>query len=117
MTLLFGIKNCDTVRKARSWLEQNQQEYQFHDFRTDGLDEKTLKKWVDHLGWESLLNKRSTSFRQLTDQQKLVDNAEDAIALMLATPTLIKRPVLSFNDHIQIGFKPEAYQQLFQQVD
>ncbi len=117
MTTLYGIKNCDTVRKARKWLESEDINYSFHDFRADGLDKKDLKTWVKAAGWDVLLNKRSTTWKQLPDKNKETVDEASAIALMLANPTLIKRPVLVFkNQHgkkIHVGFKPAEYQELF----
>ncbi|MBR9727122.1 ArsC family reductase [Shewanella intestini] len=108
--ILFGIKNCDTVRKARKWLENNNYDITFHDFREDGIDEAQIQKWVELIGWEALLNKRSTSFRALSDDSKANINQQTAITLMAQQPTLIKRPVLSHNGHIITGFKAETYQ-------
>ncbi len=112
MYTLYGIKNCDTVRKARKWLEENGIDYQFHDFRTDGLNIALLDKFTSKVDWEKLLNKRSTSWKQLDNDNKTDLNEAKATALMLETPTLIKRPVLDTGDQILIGFKPEIYQQL-----
>ncbi|GAA5219286.1 ArsC family reductase [Corallincola platygyrae] len=117
MTTLYGIKNCDTVRKAAKWLSQQEISHEFHDFRVEGLTESMLIKWESHVGWEILLNKRSTSFRQLSDSEKAVASSEQAIALMLANPTLIKRPVLEVNGLIEVGFKPAQYEQVFKQAD
>ena len=107
---LYGIKNCDTVRKARKWLEAEKIDYTFHDFREDGLNETTVTQWVNVIGWETLFNKRSTSFRNLTDAEKKDINQEKAIALMVQYPTLIKRPVLVNSDKILVGFKEADYQ-------
>ncbi len=112
MITLYGIKNCDTVRKARKWLDENGIPYQFHDFRTDGLDLELLQKFEASVGWDKLLNKRSTSWKQLDDDKKANLSAEKAMTLMLETPTLIKRPVLDTGKQILIGFKPEIYQDL-----
>jgi Spx/MgsR family transcriptional regulator len=112
MYTLYGIKNCDTVRKARKWLEKGGINYHFHDFRIDGIDEKLLKNFVSSLGWEKLLNKRSTSWKQLDNEKKTDLTEEKAIALMLEIPTLIKRPVLDTGDQILAGFNQETYQQL-----
>ena len=95
MTILYGIKNCDTVRKARKWLEAQGIEYTFHDVRSDGLDKKDLSAWVKSVGWEVLLNRRGTTWRQLSDAEKESINEANAIQLKLAKPTLIKRPVLT----------------------
>ena len=110
MLTLYGIKNCDTVKKARRWLDAHDIAYRFHDFRSDGLDEKRLARWVEQLGWESLLNRRGTTWRGLPETQraKLVD-AAGAIALMLAHPALIKRPVLENAGTVRVGFAEDAY--------
>jgi len=113
VTTLYGIKNCDTVRKARKWLESESIDHSYHDFRADGLDKKDLKAWVKAAGWEVLLNKRSTSWKQLSDKDKETVDESKAIALMLANPTLIKRPVLTHKKEIHVGFKPAEYAKLF----
>ena len=113
MTTLFGIKNCDTVRKARKWLESEGFDYNFHDFRADGLDKKDLVAWVKAVGWEVLLNKRSTTWKKLPDKDKETVDESKAITLMLANPTLIKRPVLSHKKKIHVGFKEADYKSLF----
>ncbi len=107
---LYGIKNCDTVKKARSWLDQNGIAYRFHDFRTDGLTPELLQHFADHLDWTKLLNRSSTSWRQLSAEQQSDLTREKAIQLMLTTPTLIKRPVLDTGDRLIIGYKTENYQ-------
>jgi arsenate reductase len=110
---LYGIKNCDTVRKARKWLDANKIQHQFHDFREQGLDQDTVAKWCQTLGWETVFNKRSTSFRSLDDAQKSDLTEQKAIALMLQHPTLIKRPVLDNHSTIMVGFKEADYQAWF----
>ena len=110
--VIYGIKSCDTVRKARKWLDNSNQNYQFHDFRIDGLDQEKLDNWVDSLGWEKILNTRSTSWRMLNDQQKKNISAQSAVKLMLENPTLIKRPVLQTDKIILVGFKEVEYEQL-----
>ncbi|MGX9460222.1 ArsC family reductase [Shewanella sp. A14] len=110
---LYGIKNCDTVRKARKWLETEKLDYTFHDFRADGLNETTVAQWVNIVGWEALFNKRSTSFRGLSDTEKSDITQKKAISLMVQYPTLIKRPVLVKQDNILIGFNAEQYQAWF----
>ena len=110
---LYGIKNCDTVKKARTWLEQQGCSYEFHDFRAGALTQDLLHQWCSQLGWEQILNKRSTSWRQLPDTKKNDLDETKAVSLMLETPTLIKRPVLALNTHLSIGFDPVRYQQLF----
>ena len=108
--ILYGIKNCDTVKKARNWLDQNGLTYQFHDFRIDGLTPALLQHFSEHLDWNILLNRSSTSWRQLTSDQQSGLTLEKATELMLAAPTLIKRPVLDTGDKLIVGFKAENYQ-------
>ncbi|MCK4865161.1 MAG: ArsC family reductase [Gammaproteobacteria bacterium] len=112
MLTLYGIKNCDTVKKARRWLEDHGVEYQFHDFRQDGLDKKLLTSWVDTLGWETLVNKRSTTWRNLSDKDKAISTNQQASKLLLANPTLIKRPVAEKNKTLLVGFKESEFKQL-----
>lgn len=112
MITLFGIKSCDTVRKAKKWLDVAKLDYHYHDFREAGLDKKTLTGWVNVIGWEILLNTRSTSWRQLAPEKKQPITAASAVALMLENPTLIKRPVLDQDGDILVGFKEADYQQL-----
>ena len=104
MSTLYGIKNCDTVKKARQWLDQNCVAYQFHDFRTDGLTLELLEHFTGHLDWKSLLNRSSTSWRQLSAGQQSDLTLEKAMLLMLEIPTLIKRPILDTGDKLIIGF-------------
>ncbi len=111
---LYGIKNCDTVKKARKWLENNNQSVNFHDFREDGLTAETITSWAEQVGWETLFNKRSTSFRNLSEAEKNDLNQDKAIGLMHTYPTLIKRPVLVLNKQVHVGFKAEQYQEIFQ---
>lgn len=111
--VLYGIKNCDTIRKARRWLEQQQIDYHFHDYRTDGLNESQLRLWSRQLGWENLLNKRGTTFRQLPAESKQSLDEEQAIALLLAHPAMIKRPLLVVDSRHLLGFKPEQYRAFF----
>ena len=114
MTTVFGIKNCDTVKKARSWLEQHKYDVQFHDFRTDGIDEDLITQWLEELGHDKLVNKRSTTWKQLTHDEKELAMGPEAAALIQAHPTLIKRPVLSHNNKIYLGFKADSYSQIFE---
>jgi Spx/MgsR family transcriptional regulator len=107
---LYGIKNCDTVKKARRWLEDNKINYTFHDFRTDGINRDQVKGWVNQLGWETLINKRSTSWKALDESIKNNLNDESAIDVVLETPTLIKRPLMINGKTISVGFKPQTYQ-------
>lgn len=113
MLTVYGIKNCDTVKKARAWLDRNGIEYRFHDLRADGLQASLLQRWIDQLGWEALLNRRGTTWRQLPEAARALLDAERARALMLEHPTLIKRPVLDDGKVSQIGFKEADYQRRF----
>jgi arsenate reductase (glutaredoxin) len=106
---MYGIKNCDTVAKARKWLEDHGHAYVFHDYKTAGIDRPRLEGWVKELGWEVLLNRAGTTFRKLDDADKQDLNAGKAIALMLAQPSMIKRPVLDLGDRRLVGFKPDLY--------
>ena len=112
MLTLYGIKNCDTVKKARAWLEAHEVAYQFHDFRQDGLTKTTLSRWIKQLGRDTLINKRSTTWRNLSDTDKSIQNDSQAITLLLAQPTLIKRPVLENDKLLLVGFSQQDYQQL-----
>jgi arsenate reductase (glutaredoxin) len=109
MVTLYGIKTCDTCKKARAWLEQNGIEHRLHDFRVDGLNESQVQGFIDKLGWEKLLNKSSTSWRQLSPEQQAGLSEAKAKQLMLEVPTLIKRPVLDTGSGLLLGFKPEIY--------
>lgn len=113
MTILYGIKNCDTVRKARKWLEAHDVPFTFHDFRRDGLDEATLRDWAEAVDWETLLNRRGTTWRKLPEAQRDDIDERKAIQLMLDNPTLIKRPVLVDADWVHVGFSPDDYAALF----
>lgn len=113
MTTLYGISNCDTVKKAQRWLSNNAVEFSFHDFRKDGLSREQLEQWSAQLGWETLLNKRSTSWRQLDEAVKNTIDEQSAIQAMLDTPTLIKRPVLDLGGQFRVGFKESDYAALF----
>jgi arsenate reductase len=111
--VVYGINNCDTVKKARRWLEANDVAYQFHDVRKDGLDKDTIEQWLKMVDWQTLLNKRGTTWRKLEDPRK--DNVDKATAveLMLTHPTLIKRPVIHAEDHCVVGFNDSTYTELF----
>lgn len=114
MTLtMYGIKNCDTIKKARTWLEGHGIAYDFHDYKALGADAGQLAAWVAARGWETLLNRAGTTFRGLPDADKAGLDAEKAIALMQAQPSLIKRPVLVGDAVLLIGFKPEVYAATF----
>ena len=113
MVTLYGIPNCDTVRKARRWLDQQGIAYRFHDFRRDGLDEARLRAWVVELGWETLLNRSGTTWRSAPDAVKAGLTAETAIAFMLQAPAAIKRPVLDIGEQRVVGFSEARYQSTF----
>ena len=108
MITVYGIPNCDTCRKARKWLKEQDIDYIFHDFRRDGLCQDQIDGWVDALGWELLLNRRGTTWRKLPDTDKAEVSAATASALMVANPTLIKRPVFEGADKIRVGFSVES---------
>jgi arsenate reductase len=114
---MFGITTCDTIKKARTWLESHGVRYRFHDYRAEGIDAGRLSDWVGKVGWEKLLNKASTTFRELPDSDKQSLDERKAKALMLANPTMIKRPVLELGDRILVGFKPDAYEQQVRNQD
>ncbi len=113
MITLYGIKNCDTVKKARAWLAQEGIDYVFHDFRSDGLSEKQVRQWCKELGWETLLNRRGTTWRKLPESLRDGMDAERAIALMLEQPAIIKRPLLDLGKERKVGFKAVEYQEWF----
>ncbi|MDZ5601246.1 ArsC family reductase [Pseudomonas sp. RP23018S] len=106
---LYGIKACDTMKKARSWLEQQSLDYQFHDYKTQGIDRERLTRWCDEHGWQVLLNRAGTTFRKLDEASKADLDQAKAVDLMLAQPSMIKRPVLDLGDRTLVGFKPDTY--------
>jgi arsenate reductase len=110
---LYGIPNCDTVKKARGWLLENGVDFAFHDFKKQGLDEATAARWLAQLGWETLVNRKGTTWRNLPDERKaaVVDNAS-ALALMLEHSSVIKRPVLEGDGVLAVGFRPDDYARL-----
>jgi arsenate reductase len=108
-TTIYGIKNCDTMKKARAWLDANGVAYDFHDYKTAGIAKDKLKQWSDELGWESLLNRAGTTFRKLPEAEKQDLTEKKALALMLEQPSMIKRPVLEMGSKLLVGFKPEVY--------
>lgn len=110
---MYGIKNCDTIKKARVWLETRGIAYAFHDYKTAGIDEARLRAWVDEHGWETILNRAGTTFRALPDVDKQEIDTDKAVALMLANPSMIKRPVLDLGSRRIVGFKPEIYIETF----
>jgi len=110
---LYGIKNCDTMKKARSWLDAHGVAYTFHDYKSEGIDRARLETWVKDAGWETVLNRAGTTFRKLPDADRAGVTEKKAIALMLAQPSMIKRPVLERGGTIVVGFKPEIYAKAF----
>lgn len=111
MTLtLYGIRNCDTVKKARAWLDAAGIAYDFHDYKTQGVDRALLEGWVARLGWEVVLNRAGTTFRKLPDADKAGLDAERAVALMCAQPSMIKRPVVEAGETLLVGFKPAEWE-------
>ena len=109
MITLYGIKNCDTMKKARTWLDAHGVAYRFHDYRAEGIDREHLAEWCRKLGWEILLNRAGTTFKKLPDTDKTDLNERKAIALMLAQPSMIKRPVLEAGGKLLVGFKEADY--------
>jgi len=107
---MYGIKNCDTIKKARTWLESHGVAYDFHDYKALGADAAKLRGWVADHGWETILNRAGTTFRALPDTDKQGIDAEKAVALMMANPSMIKRPVLDLGGETIVGFKPERYE-------
>lgn len=108
---LYGIPNCDTVKKARAWLDAEGVAYAFHDYKKAGADPDLLRQWVAEHGWETVLNQAGTTFRKLPDAQKRGLDSEKAVALMAAQPSMIKRPVLALGGRTLIGFRPEAWRE------
>lgn len=106
---IHGIRNCDTMKKAFAWLEAKGVAYRFHDYKTAGLDRAMLEAWVQQAGWEALLNRAGTTFRKLPEEQKEGLDAAKAIALMLAQPSMVKRPVLDIRGQLLVGFSPDAW--------
>ena len=108
-TILYGIPTCDTVKKARRWLDERGVAYQFHDYKKSGIDGPRLERWVAQAGWEKVLNRAGTTFRKLDETEKAGLDADKAVHLMLAQPSMIKRPVLEYPGGLLIGFKPEEW--------
>ncbi len=107
---VYGIKNCDTMKKARAWLDKHQVKYVFHDYKTVGIERERLERWTKKVGWEILLNRAGTTFKKLPDKDKAGLSEAKAIALMLKQPSMIKRPVLDAGGgKLLVGFKPEQY--------
>ena len=110
--VMYGIKNCDTIKKAKKWLEANGVEFTFHDYRQDGLTDELLASLESSLGWEAMLNKRGTTWRKLPEETKDSINKENAMIIMLENPAIIKRPILDTGKSLELGFSDSSYQQL-----
>jgi arsenate reductase (glutaredoxin) len=110
---LYGIPNCDTVKKARVWLDEKGIAYTFHDYKKAGADAAKLAAWCDVVGWETVLNRAGTTFKKLADSDKADLTQAKAIALMLAQPSMIKRPMVEYAGEILVGFKPDIYEKAF----
>ena len=110
---IHGIKACDTMKKARAWLDDQGVAYTFHDYKTQGIDAAVLKGWIKKIGWETLLNRSGTTFRKLPEAERTSVDETRAIRLMLAQPSMIKRPVLDVDGRLLVGFKSEAYAAAF----
>lgn len=110
--VVYGIRNCETMKKARAWLEKHKVEYAFHDYKTAGIDRAKLETWAKKVGWEALINRAGTTFRKLPDKDKSNLTEKKAIALMLKQPSMIRRPVLEAGGKLLVGFKPEEYAKL-----
>jgi len=113
LVTVYGIKNCDTIKKARNWLSDNGIEYRFHDFRADGIDAATIEQWIAQAGWETVLNRRGTTWRKLDPSIQQATTSDNVAALLVEHPAMIKRPVLDVKGVINIGFKAEQYQTIF----
>ncbi|HTR00680.1 MAG TPA: ArsC family reductase [Candidatus Acidoferrum sp.] len=112
MVTMYGIPNCDTVKKARVWLERHQISYRFHDYKKDGIEAALLKRWCAELGHDQVLNRRGTSWRKLSEAERSDVNAAKAVSLMLANPSLIKRPLLDTGSKLLLGFSEDSYRSL-----
>lgn len=110
---MYGIRNCDTIKKARAWLEARQVPYEFHDYKASGIDAGTLETWCGLFGWESVCNRAGTTFRKLPDERKQHLDQRSAVRLMQEQPSLIKRPMLEVDGQWYVGFSPERYQEIF----
>lgn len=110
---LYGIKACDTMKKARAWLDEHGVAYSFHDYKAEGIDKASLERWAKVVGWETILNRAGTTFRKLPEQDRDGLSEKKAITLMLAQPSMIKRPVLDDGGALIVGFKPEVYAKHF----
>ena len=112
MIKIYGIPNCDTMKKARSWLKDHDIDHEFHDYKKLGIDESTLRAWVAEVGWETLLNRRGMMWRKVPDDVKASIDEQSATQLMLKTPSIIKRPVLDIDGTREVGFDPARYRTL-----
>jgi len=110
---IYGIKNCDTMKKARAWLDTHGVQYSFHDYNAEGISDERLRVWLAKVGWETLLNRGGMTFRNLPEAQKAGLTESKAVKLMLAQPSMIKRPVLEFGSRLLVGFKPDDYAKNF----
>ena len=108
-TKIYGIKNCDTIKKARRLLDEQGVEYDFHDYRKDGVDEKLIAAWVKKHGWETVLNKRGTTWRQLDDKTKAATDERTVVSLLIEHPAMIKRPILTQGKNSMVGFSADSY--------
>ncbi|GLR63685.1 ArsC family reductase [Marinospirillum insulare] len=112
MLKLYGIPNCDTMKKARTWLDEQQLAYEFHNYKKSGIDTSRLQEWVSQVGWEVLVNRRGTTWRKLAEEDREGIDEASAIRLMQVNPSLIKRPVLEADQRLLVGFNPDDWQQL-----
>ena len=110
---LYGISSCDTIRKARTWLEKQRIEFEFHDYRKQGLEQQLLQSMISVLGWEAMLNRRGTTWRSLPDTVKDQIDQASAMRLMLDNPAIIKRPILATQNRLHVGFSDQQYQEIF----
>lgn len=115
-TQLYGIKNCDTVKKARKWFETRGLDYRFHDFREEGLQQTLVQRWLDQVGVDVLVNRRSTTWKQLDDAEKEKALTRDGVDVLLQHPTLIKRPVICMGDRVHVGFQEATFQSVWDEV-
>ncbi|GAM69054.1 hypothetical protein JCM19236_5367 [Vibrio sp. JCM 19236] len=111
--IMYGIPNCDTIKKAKKWLQEQNIEFEFHDYRKQGVDKELVAEFCKFLGWEQVLNKRGTTYRQLSDEQKQSLSESTAIPLLVEHPAMIKRPIIRIGDLLHIGFKAEQYRDIF----
>ena len=113
MTIMYGISNCDTIKKAKKYLTDNNQEFTFHDYRKNGISAELVNEFAAHIDWQDLVNKRGTTYRPLSDEQKQNLDKESALALLVEQPAMIKRPVLVHNGQYHLGFKAAQYDEIF----